>query len=298
MIWAHLFTKVRVGTLALLVALPASVRAAAESTASTAPEEIGLTHLLGAGFVGAVLVKFLEFLFQEYRKGSERRRTARRFVDENLDPVLKAADEVVGKLRSLAADDFRTLRQRHSSNARHHDCVDVLYLFAKLWASLEVFRGGGQTVSVVRDKRGKRLTKFVDCMESRRVRIVRRSSQRTVAELALVPGDGHVRSIWFIDFARQFQEDREVQRWLSPLTRVLDRMEHTSDRQRLLRYGIVIHAMIDTLDPHHQVSRDRPSYPHKLSRKSWRDLKYRVFRVYLKFVKRTQKYLGSPGWRP
>ena len=190
MIWAHLFTKVRVGTLALLVALPASVRAAAESTASTAPEEIGLTHLLGAGFVGAVLVKFLEFLFQEYRKGSERRRTARRFVDENLDPVLKAADEVVGKLRSLAADDFRTLRQRHSSNARHHDCVDVLYLFAKLWASLEVFRGGGQTVSVVRDKRGKRLTKFVDCMESRRVRIVRRSSQRAAAELALVPGDG------------------------------------------------------------------------------------------------------------
>ncbi len=71
-------------------------------------------------------------------------------------------------------------------------------------------------------------------------------------------------------------------------------MEHTSDRQRLLRYGIVIHAMIDTLDPQHQVSRDRPSYPYKLSRKSWRDLRYRVFGVYLKFVQGSQKYLGPP----
>ena len=45
--------------------------------------------------------------YQEVRRGSERRRTARRFVDEHLDPVLKAADELVGKLRSLAMADFK-----------------------------------------------------------------------------------------------------------------------------------------------------------------------------------------------
>ena len=64
----------------------------------------------------------------------------------------------------------------------------TLYLVAKLWARLDLFRGGGQTVSVVRDKRGKRLAEFADCLESRRVRIVRRSSQRAIGELALSLG--------------------------------------------------------------------------------------------------------------
>ena len=151
---------------------------------------------------------------------------------------------------------------------------------------------------MVRDTRGKRLAAFSDCLESRRVRIVQRSSQRAVAELALIPGEGGVEVIRFVDFVRRFEEDAEAQRWLAPVERVLGRMEHTADRQRLLRYGIVVHAMIDALDPEHEVSRDRRSYPHKLSYRSWNELERRVFRVYLKFVKGAQKYLGPPRRRP
>ena len=270
----------------------------AEAAAPTVAEQVGLLRLLGAGLLGALLVKVVEIGYQEVRRGSERRRTARRFVDEHLDPVLKAADELVGKLRSLAMADFKTLRARHGSHERNHDLADVLYLVARLWASLELFRGGGQTVSVVRDKRGKRLAAFADCLESRRVRIVRRSSQRAVAEMALVPGDAGMEVIRFVDFVRRFEEDVEAQRWLAPLERALGRMEHTADRQRLLRYGIVVHAMIDTLDSKHDVSKDRRTYGHKLSYKSWSELERRVFRVYLKFVKGTQKYLGPPRRRP
>ena len=283
--------------MAVLTAM-ATAHGAAETPAPTVAEQVGLLRLLGAGLLGALLVKVLEIGYQEVRRGSERRRTARRFVDEHLDPVLKAANELVGKLRSLAMADFKTLRARHGSHERNHDQVDLLYLVAKLWASLELFRGGGQTVSVVRDTRGKRLAAFADCLESRRVRIVRRSSQRAVAELALVPGDGGVEVIRFVDFVRRFEEDAEAQRWLAPVERALGRMEHTADRQRLLRYGIVVHAMIDTLDPEYEVSRDRRSYPHKLSYKSWNELERRVFRVYLKFVKGTRKYLGPPRRRP
>ena len=170
----------------------ATAHGTAEAEAAAVADQVGLLRLLGAGLLGALLVKVLEIGYQEVRRGSERRRTARRFVDEHLDPVLKVADELVGKLRSLAMADFKTLRARHGSHERNHDLVDVLYLMARLWASLELFRGGGQTVSVVRDTRGKRLAAFADCLESRRVRIVRRSSQRAVAELALVPGDGGV----------------------------------------------------------------------------------------------------------
>ena len=145
---------------------------------------------------------------------------------------------------------------------------------------------------------GKRLAAFADCLESRRVRIVRRSSQRAVAELALIPGDEGVEVIRFVDFVRRFEEEVEAQRWLAPVERALGRMEHTADRQRVLRYGIVVHAMIDTLDPDHEVSKVRRSYANKLSYKSWNELERRVFRVYLKFVKGTRKYLGPRRRRP
>ena len=276
----------------------ASAHGAAEEAAPTVADQVGLLRLLGAGLIGALLVKLLDIGYQVLRSRSERRRTARRFVDEHLDPVLKAADELVGKLRSLAMADFRTLRARQGSHERYHDLVDVLYLVARFWASLELFRRGGQTVSAVRDKRGKRLAAFADCLESRRVRIVRRSSQRAVAELALVPGDEGMEVIRFVDFVRRFEKDPTTQRWLKPVERTLERMQHTADRQRLLRYGIVVHAMIDTLDPKHDVSKDRRAYPDKLSYKSWNELERRVFRVYLTFVKGTRKYLGPPRRRP
>ena len=96
--------------------------------------------------------------------------------------------------------------------------------------------------------------------------------------------------IRFVDFVRRFEEDAEAQRWLAPLERALGRMEHTADRQRLLRYGIVVHAMIDTLDPEHEVSRDRRS-THKLSYRSWNELERRVFRV-------SEVREGDPWGRP
>ena len=296
MMSAQLPTKVHVGGLVLLMI--ATAPAAGNSRVSTGMEADWPWEILGAGFLGALIVKLLDYVYHEIRMSSERRRTARRFVNENLDPVLNAADELVGKLRSLAVRDFKTLRRTHSSSERYHDFVDVLYLFAKLWANLEIFRDSGHTISVVRDKRGKTLMQFIDCMESRRMRIVRRSSQRAVAELALIQEDGRYNTIQFIDFVQRLEEDNQAKRWILPLTRVLDRMEHSATRQQLLRYGVVIHAMIDTLDPNHEVSRDRPSYPHKLSKKSWVDLKYRVFGVYLKFVENSKKYLGPPKRRP
>jgi hypothetical protein len=69
---------------------------------------------------------------------------------------------------------------------------------------------------------------------------------------------------------------------------------HTAQRQKLLQYGLVLHALIDTLDGQHVVTRNRPGLPGKLSRQTWRDLNYRVFRVYLPFVTDRRKYLGLP----
>ena len=263
--------------------------------------DIDLLKLLAAGLGGGFTVKMLDIGYQELRRRFEGHRSARRFVDENLDPVLKAADELVGKLRALANSDFRTLRNRRTgstSGIGYRDYIGLLYLLARLWACIEVFRRGGLSVSIAKDDRGEKLGHFMDCIDSRRIRIVDRLSQRAVADLVLPRSDDDYDMIPFIDFVRMFESDAEAQRWIAPVARILDRMQHTSARQTLLQYGVVIHAMIDTLDPHHKVSRDRPSYPNKLSKKSRSHLKYRVFGVYLTFVRKPQKYLGPPKRRP
>ena len=66
----------------------------------------------------------------------------------------------------------------------------------------------------------------------------------------------------------------------------------------MLQYAVVIHALIDTLDKDHVVTDDRPATPNKLGSKSWKDLNYRVFEVYLKFVADQDKYIGPALWRP
>jgi hypothetical protein len=56
--------------------------------------------------------------------------------------------------------------------------------------------------------------------------------------------------------------------------------------------------MIDTLDPAHIVTSKRPSYPRKLANRTKRDLKYRVFAVYLRFVTTPEKYFVGGSERP
>ncbi len=211
--------------------------------------------------------------------------------------MLKAADEVVGKLRSLANEDFKSLRRLSSSSigTENHDLIGLLYFLSNLWAHIEIFRARGLSITLSKDKRGEYFQCFTDCLESRRVRLVDRITQRAIGEKMQVRYNGKRETITFVEL---FEGDDEARRWLNPVARILERTLHTSERQHLLQYGTIVHAMIDTLDPNHQVTRERPSYPHKLSKKTRISLKYRVFGIYLKFVKHQQKYLGPPKRRP
>lgn len=252
-----------------------------------------LTAAVGGGFI----VKLLDILYHEIRRYSDDSQSVKHFVDEHLDPLLKIADELVGKLRSLADEDFKTLRHVEicMDRVENDDFSSLAFLIAKLWANIEILRHESLFVSIVKDERGRHLQNFIDCMESRGVRIVNRISQRAIGELMLTRHkNGSMETVPFIEFIHMMETNDDAKRWLLPLVQALSRMNHTSSRQRLLQYGVVVHAMIDTLDPKHEVTRDRPSYPNKLSKKSWSDLKYRVFGRYLKFVSAPVKYLGPP----
>lgn len=247
-----------------------------------------LVAAIGGGFV----VKLLDIAYLELRRRDERRKSATDFVDQHLDPLLKAADELVGKLLSLGREDFTTFAAVDAAAPfSHSDFGSTAYLVARFWAQIEILRQQALYVSISEEQRGRWLQAFLDTLESRRVRLIDRISQRAVGEtLMATSGAATVRYIEFI----KSLENPDTARWLAPLADLLKKANHTTERQQLLQYGVVVHAMIDTLDPAHSVTRDRPAIPNKLSKQTWRDLRYRVFGAYLTFVSAPEKYIGRP----
>ncbi len=254
--------------------------------------DISWGQLFVAALGGGFTVKVLDIAYQEFRHRKARTLSTEELVDQHLGPLLKAADELVGKLRSLAEADFKPVHRVEPSEKclGNHEFASLLYLFGRFWARVELIRHNGLSVSMGKDKRGAQLQHFLDCLESRRVRIVDRILQRAVGEV-IVRGDD---TLTFVEFVQTFETDTASRQWIMPLAKFLSRTEHTTERQRLLQYGAVLHALIDTLDGKHLITRERPASPNKLSSRSWADLNYRVFGVYLKFVANKQKYIGPP----
>jgi hypothetical protein len=269
-------------------------------------EVLAWVKLLVAAIGGGFVVKLLDIGYLEIRRRSDKRRSSTRFVDQHLDPLLKAADELVGKLLSLGKEDFKSFAEVDNEVPfEHSDFASTAYLIARFWAQIEILRKQALYVSISEDERGYRLQKFVDCMESRGVRLLDRISQRAVGETLIA--ESGTDTIRYIDWANKlivYDEDgklvydeQNTEWWLTPLKNLLMKATHTKERQQLLQYGVVVHAMIDTLDIAHSITRDRPAIPNKLSERTWRDLNYRVFKDYLTFVHQPEKYFGRPKTR-
>lgn len=255
-------------------------------------------NLIGAGTTGGVIVKFLDYVYQEYRHRSEARKSAKRLVDKHIDPILKSADELVGKIRSLAQADFRELVKAPMPNDSSFESwlpyLNILYLFAQFWSRVQILRIEGILVNLRSDVRGKNLLEFFRALESVRTRLVERSWQRGIGELLIAcDNKENICTITYFEFVRQFLASEEIRRWFQPLISVLSAINHTRNKQRLLVYGAIIHALIDTLDSDHLVTSQRPGWGNKLTRKSKRDLQYRIFKIYLVFVKNSMRYYAA-----
>ena len=216
-------------------------------------------------------------------------------VEDQLDPLLKAAGSLGGKLRSLAVEDFVELAKFHQPAVAKvgndaADFVNLLYLFGRFWAQIEILEIQSRYVRLSKNATGSSLLKFLNCLEARSVRLVERGWQRAFGGILLERRGEQVDCMGFADFLRRYRTEPSWREWFEPLTQVLRRGRERSTRQKLLLYGVVLHSLVDELDPRHEIVHDRPPYPNKLSKRVRRDLRYKVFSVYLPFVTNHRKY--------
>lgn len=244
--------------------------------------------LFGAAFGGAFSAPMLQFAYHEMKEWRGVKRDHSRQVELSLEPLLRAADELAGKLRSLGESDFLAMRGRTSYSLDDSVVASVIFLFVQFWAEVEIVRFSGLSAEVARSEKGKQVQNFLICLQSRRVRLIDRISQRALGELAL----SERRTMNFVEFVKNVGVEPLSERWLAPLISVLGGLDQSASRQKILQYMVVLHALIDTLDPDHAVTRDRPGIPNKLNAASRKALQFRIFGVYLPFVAKPSKYIG------
>lgn len=254
-------------------------------------------NLLGAGLGGGIFAKILDYLYKEYIRKSREKKSAKQIIDRHLDPILKASDELVGKIRSLAQSDFKDLNNFSSIQGFKFEewfpYLDVIYLFSHFWARIQILQLEGLFFNLATDKRGKKLLGFIRALESTKIQIVGRAWQRGMGENLIERNSSQYHALTFVQFVEKFLLHTNFRKWYNPLIDVLKNLQHTRKRQQLLVYGTIIHSMVDTLDTKHDVTGPKPAWPNKLSKKSRRDLAFRVFRVYLPFVKDPQQYVSD-----
>ena len=75
--------------------------------------------VIAAALGSGLFLKLLDISHSELRRKKEHSETVKEFVDDHLDPILKSADELVGKLRNLAMEDFSSLKKIQMENEKY-----------------------------------------------------------------------------------------------------------------------------------------------------------------------------------
>lgn len=259
----------------------------ATQAAETAQLPITWWSLVTAAFSGGLALKILEYSISWIKYHFKERKDAKSLVDKHLDPLLKTADAICGKTISLAQRDFSS-----PSGTIKGELIGLTYLYAAFWSRLVILDRESLGVSLNEDKRGKKLVAFRSCLESQRIRLVDKTHQIAIGEIATEIGATPLRTCTIVDFTQKIEEYPHFSAWLAPLKSELKNIHIKKTRQRILIYGVVLHAMIDTLDDKHASTHLRRPHPNKLSLASKRTIKHLVFARYLKGVGAVNRYTG------
>lgn len=252
---------------------------------------------------GGAVWEGVKFLYPEIKRYFESKRLATNAFYKNLDPILKSASELYGKLESLAKEDFSTFIDPENSNSIDIDQNRkyVYYLFSQFWAQLEYLRLESQYTAISKIEKGNQLLRFIETFESRKFRILDRSMQRIIGECLITQKDQKFRVITLNEFIIQFEESSSnLHGRIANLESTLLSVKNKEIRQKILKFGVLVAALIDHFDPKYKTARKRSVYINKLSEKSKKSIKTLLVEHYLPFLKNKDRYYKNKpaGIRP
>lgn len=256
-----------------------------EHVAQAAQLPIAWWSLVAAALSGGLVVKILDYAVSWIKHLAKEKKDAKSLVDKHLDPLLKTADAICGKTLSLAERDFSS---PHGTIQK--ELVALTYLYAAFWSRLVILDRESLGVSLSGDRRGRKLAAFRACLESQRIRLVDKTHQIAIGEIATEMESVPLRTLTIVNFTRRVELHDHLAAWLLPLRSELLKINIKKTRQRLLVYGVILHAMIDTLDSKHTSTHARTPHPNKLSIASKRTVKHLVFGKYLKGTGAINRY--------
>lgn len=239
---------------------------------------------------GGVILEVVKLVYPDLKKVFLYRIEAKNIFNKHSELILKSADELFGKIYSLAKEDFKIFTN-YNPHTDEMNKIYILYLFSSFWASLGIMKQESSYINLTRIKEGKRLLMFVTSHEAKKNRILERSYQRAIGESVIVKEAGKTRIMSLYDFTIEYNKSNSnIRKITQPLEDSLFQTGNKFHRQKFLLFGIIIHALIDFLDKKHAMVRDRKPYINKLSENTRDQLKYRIFRQYLPFIKNARKY--------
>lgn len=242
---------------------------------------------------GGVLWEGVKFIYPELKRPIIVHNQAKETFYENLDPILKAASELYGKLESLSREDFSTYVNPDNSNSidPQHNKKYINYLFSQFWAQLEYLRLESQYTALSKLGKGNELLRFIETIESRKYRILDRSIQRIIGECLISQKDQKFRVMTLNEFVNQVNDPTSnLSKWVKYLDNALMSTTNKENRQRILRFGVVVAALIDHFDPNYKTVRRRDIYVSKLTEKSKKHIRAYLINHYLPFLKNKAKY--------
>jgi len=239
---------------------------------------------------GGILLEVFKLLYPDIKNIFNRKIEAKKIFNKHSDTILKSADELFGKIYSLAKEDFQ-LFTKYNKDKDEINKIYVLYLFASFWASLSILKKESSYFHLARIKKGERLLCFVTSYESKKNRILDRSYQRAIGESVVQKDNSNYQIMSLFEFTNEYNnEDSNIRKVITPLEKSLFLTGDKTHRQKILLFGIIIQSLIDFLDRKHTVVRNREPYINKLSLKTKGELKNRIFNHYLTFVKNASIY--------
>ncbi|MCK6649268.1 MAG: hypothetical protein L6Q66_06410 [Bacteroidia bacterium] len=242
---------------------------------------------------GGILWEVIKLFYPDLKRPISSRIAAKKSFYENLDPLLKSASELFGKLESLAKEDFSSFINTNNSNSKNpeHNRKYVYYLFAQFWAQLEYIRLKSQYTSLAKIKKGEELLRFIETIESRKYRILDRSIQRIIGESLIAKKNQKFKIMTLNEFLVELDEpNSNLAKWINELELFLMQVSDKDKRQTVLRFGVILSALIDNFDPKHETVRRRQLYTNKLSLKSKNLIRNNLLDHYLKFIDKKEIY--------